>query len=351
MFEHITLIGVEHLERFRNKQSLSQVASITMLVMDPEEAQVLNELKALESRKDELSSLERINCNSSPKVMDALLEAVQSCGSLTRVSLIGNGLSRITNGVAKFIREHHHIEELAFHGFDFRDVSMSQLCENMLARSTPLSHLKVDLCTTDEDTTKILSEALPQMLLRQLSFARGMLRVENEVHVLLGCLGLCRELETLTLHIGTEVVTSESVERIRNSIKNMASLKRIRMLWYATLIPLNHCTALGQAFGECPYLEAIELEEANTPPDAQTLDKVAAVIHALGYHPRVQEILLFNEWPLCIEFLELIQSRRAKCLTALVAGATVERVGKRATCWRVSLDVFRRLVEFLPNTD
>ena len=43
-----------------------------------------------------------------------------------------------------------------------------------------------------------------------------------------------------------------------------------------------------------------------------------------------------------------LQSWRARCLVALVAGATIERVGDKSTVFKMKIDIFRKLLTFLP---
>ena len=38
---------------------------------------------------------------------------------------------------------------------------------------------------------------------------------------------------------------------------------------------------------------------------------------------------------------------RARCLVALLAGVTIERVGRKSTVFKMNIDIFRKLLTFL----
>ena len=44
----------------------------------------------------------------------------------------------------------------------------------------------------------------------------------------------------------------------------------------------------------------------------------------------------------------LLKSCRARCMIALLAGATIERVGRKSTLFKMKIDMFRKLLTFLP---
>ena len=46
--------------------------------------------------------------------------------------------------------------------------------------------------------------------------------------------------------------------------------------------------------------------------------------------------------------LQSLQSCRARCLVVLLAGATMERVGGKSTVFKMKIDIFRKLLTFLP---
>ena len=43
-----------------------------------------------------------------------------------------------------------------------------------------------------------------------------------------------------------------------------------------------------------------------------------------------------------------LKARRVRCLVALLAGATIERVGGKSTLFKMKIDIFRELLAFLP---
>ena len=173
-------------------------------------------------------------------------------------------------------------------------------------------------------------EALSNVYMREL--IRGLSGSEN--------------LERLELYRynSAESCDSETIQALAFAIQSMVMLESLALF---NVMPnaVEDWALFGRSLANCARLNDIESRTNETPSGG---DAIKTFIRELGFPPRLSSYFSLGDPEIEEPFLEALESDRAKCLTALLCGATLERVGGQSTCWRIPRDIFRRLHAFLP---
>ena len=101
---------------------------------------------------------------------------------------------------------------------------------------------------------------------------------------------------------------------------------------------------LGQAVGDC-----LRLQHFNMGGILRSYDEIDAFISSCGFPLRLKSLVIRSSegQARLKKFRSALRSDRARLMTVLLSGALLKRIGEKSRCWKVSLDVFRKLNTFL----
>ena len=141
-----------------------------------------------------------------------------------------------------------------------------------------------------------------------------------------------------------ELCDLQTIQTFANAVKSMTLLEDLSFL---SVMPdeIEQWAVLGRSLANCARLHKLKI----CPREEELReDTTKAFIRELGFPPRLSSRFSLGGDDVIEAFLGVLQSDRAKCLTVLLCGATLERVGTHSTCWRIPREIFRRLHAFLP---
>ena len=128
---------------------------------------------------------------------------------------------------------------------------------------------------------------------------------------------------------------------ILEAIPRMISLREL--FWYGPVqLTRDQWFRIGKTVAKCPHMITFQLHGTSDQAEAD------AFLDGCGPHPRLQQLLLGSN-SFCVDRTRRWGTLRARCLTVLLVGRSIQRVGAHSSVYQVPIDIFRRLHSFLPE--
>ena len=156
-----------------------------------------------------------------------------------------------------------------------------------------------------------------------------------------------QELDALLLSFkASDEVTPRTLMLFSAAVRSMKSLRYLSVAGLHIPKDSASWSLLGQTVSECPRLRHLSFHDG----ELQLEQYMDAFISACKYPPSLRYVKLAASESVEAKlrnFLLMLWSERAYLMTVLVAGATMRRVGEKSICWKIPLDILRRLCAFL----
>ena len=345
----ITDNDLDELERLLNEDELSGIERITVYrTRDVQRARTL--LERLHLRCGEMKKLRSVNAHvngDSKELLDSVASIARDCPA-PKIFSLGLIHAPLTEKLIQACCA-PSVKSVNIEFGAYTKEGMESLCEGLCNRQEPLHSLSFDNVEFDMDAMTIFSSALPRLRLKGLLLGLqcgSVPYVQEEYQRLFKGLAECLEVNRISLKItsdGHQRISFDEVlfSSILESIQCMASLRELR--WYGPVeFSTDQWLRLGKTVSKCPYLIELTVEKAGKQAE------VDAFLDGCGPHPRLLRLNL-GAPSLSIARTERWQTLRARCLTVLLVGNTVQRVGAHSSVYKIPRDIFRRLHSFLPE--
>ena len=314
-------------------------------------------LETLNARCGEMKTLQQVlhNGEGPQEILEATASLAHNCPAVQCVNWAMQSLSLTEKVVQACCASHVTQVEISFGNFNKE--SMGRLCKGLCARNEPL-HALILHGSFDRDAVDIFASALPRMRLGSLILSltvSAVPYVQEDYQRVFRNLAECLDLRNVILDVmrkphghldgPTPMSFDEPVfSTILEAIPRMISLRKLS--WYGTVqLTRDQWFRMGKTVAECPHMTILQLNGASNQAEAD------AFFDGCGPHPRLLHVELGNYNSFCLARVRRWQTLRAKCLTVLLVGRSIERAGAHSSVYKVPIDIFRRLHSFLPEED
>ena len=305
---------------------------------------IINQLvELLQQCRGEFEVLASVKVRSNVQVLEAIADLIKDVPTVRKVSFKATVESRgmiIPDGVLTAIHNLSELKSLCLENFAFTSTTMRTWASDL----RELGHLKLNYIEWKDDSwSQFVTEILPSMTLREFQFCQDMSNVQTKelfrslrTHQNLEYLGFSRR-------IRSEPSDAETIATISCALQSMPMLDYFHLRNVMTN-QIADWSLLGRSLANCAQLDKLGIRNK----ERFSREATRAFIRELGFPSRLSSRFSLGDSVIEAAFLRVLRSHRAKCLTVLLCGATVERVGKHSVCWRIPRDVFRRLCPYLP---
>ena len=305
----------------------------------------------LHTRWDEMKSLREVYHmgGHSQEVMDAVAAIARDCPTVKSFELtLGDFGVNVTEEVAQAFCA-SHIENVKIYDGMYTAEQMRPLCKGLCSRQKPLHDLFFHSAIFDKDAMAMFAEALPVMDLGTLKLyflPDSVPYVQQDFQRLFksltGCLKIrdvCLRLQPLGQGNAFRMTLDEPVfASILEAIQCMVSLRTLELGEVA--LNKDQWFRLGKALSRCLYMTSFNVSAAIHQVE------VDAFLDGCEQHPRLLRLkagAFFN----LADHIRRRQTLRARCLTVLLVGSAIRRVGEHSSVYKIPSDIFRKLHSFL----
>ena len=302
----------------------------------------LNLLELLHARCGELKNLVRVSNHARLWFSDLTARIVRDCPTVQEFTTLiddrftKNTLQALSTSSVKRL-------EICYHGGPF----VGSMCEVLCARQEPPRHLILHSNHFDRDALAIFADALPRMRLEILGFDfeafSDHYEQEDYQRFFKGLSG-CLDTKEVYLRMGDMWLDESSFSSMLVAIQSMVALHTLR--FQMVKLSKDQWFRLGKAVAKCARMTVFDLHHTHDRAEAD------AFLDGCGLHPRLLQIVLGSVSSSIVQTrTQRWQNLRARCLTVLLVGSSVQRAGEHSSIYKIPIDIFRRLHSFLPEGD